>query len=60
MFEVLSWLFHLIVTGERIHASSNLSVLLMVHQTPIVGVCAILNFFKKNTLIKCRFTEAHS
>lgn len=49
---------HLIVTGERIHASSNLSVLLMVHQTPIVGACVIFTFFKY--YIKCQFTEAHS
>lgn len=46
----------MIVTGERIHASSNLSVLLMVHQTPIVGACHFFNFFKY--YIKCQFTEA--
>lgn len=35
----------MIEPGERIHASSNLSVLLMVHQTPIVGAHVILKYF---------------
>lgn len=44
-------------TGERIHGSSNLSVLLIVGQKPVVGVC--VTFLKKH-YIKCYFTEAYS
>lgn len=44
------------ITGERIHGSSNLSVLLIVGQKPVVGVC--LTFLKY--YVKCYFTEAYS
>lgn len=40
------------ITGERIHGSSNLSVLLIVDQKPVVGVCDIFKILRQMPLYR--------